>query len=257
MQGVIAEVGPVPERGRAAAMRGRAGPLVAGLLSGVGLLCGPASAAQAADDAEGAARTVVCESTDMGWNHCRADVGGRVSLLRKLSDGSSTCIRGTDWGTDATGIWVARGCRAEFGIGDGGTGASIPLARCESDNGLTVSCAVRLRDTPVRLYRQLSSFPCRQGKTWGTRRNEIWVSRGCRADFELGRDDGSGFASLPLRTTCESNKGRRNRCYLGVVDGVTLERQLSRSQCVLDKSWGWDRDGIWVDEGCRAEFVVR
>lgn len=232
--------------------------MVAGLLSGSGLLCGQAAATpSAAGDAGPPTRNVVCESADMGWNHCKADTGGRVTLLRKLSDDDTTCIRGTDWGIDATGIWVARGCRAEFSTGNQSDNAAIPLIRCESSNGLTNSCSVRLRDAPVRLYRQLSSFPCKQGKTWGVRRNEIWVSRGCRADFELGQEDGSGFASGPLRVTCESTKGRRNRCYLGVTTGVVLERQLSRAQCVLDKSWGWDRDGIWVDDGCRADFVVR
>ena len=233
--------------------------MMAGLLSGSGLLCGQTAATPSAvaGDAGPSARNVVCESADMGWNHCKADTSGGVTLLRKLSDDDTTCIRGTDWGTDASGIWVARGCRAEFSTGDQPDSTAIQLIRCESGNGLTSSCPVRLRDAPVRLYRQLSAFPCKQGKTWGVRRNEIWVSRGCRADFELGLEDGGGFASGPLRVTCESSKGRRNRCYLGVTTGVTLERQLSRAQCVLDKSWGWDRDGIWVDDGCRAEFVVR
>ena len=38
--------------------------------------------------------------------------------------------------------------------------------------------------------------------------------------------------------------------------GVRLHKQLSREACVQGVSWGFDRDGIWVDQGCRAEFVV-
>ena len=38
--------------------------------------------------------------------------------------------------------------------------------------------------------------------------------------------------------------------------GVRLARQLSREACVEGVSWGFDRDGIWVDKGCRAEFEV-
>ncbi|MFN2240619.1 MAG: DUF3011 domain-containing protein, partial [Thermoanaerobaculia bacterium] len=29
------------------------------------------------------------------------------------------------------------------------------------------------------------------------------------------------------------------------------------SPCVRNQTWGEDRDGIWVDGGCRAEFAVR
>jgi hypothetical protein len=38
--------------------------------------------------------------------------------------------------------------------------------------------------------------------------------------------------------------------------GVRLVKQLSREACVEGVSWGFDRDGIWVDQGCRAEFEV-
>jgi Protein of unknown function (DUF3011) len=38
--------------------------------------------------------------------------------------------------------------------------------------------------------------------------------------------------------------------------GVRLVKQLSREACVEGVSWGFDRDGIWVDKGCRAEFAV-
>ena len=38
--------------------------------------------------------------------------------------------------------------------------------------------------------RKLSDAPCIQGRTWGYDRNRIWVDRGCRALFEVGRDSG-------------------------------------------------------------------
>ena len=39
----------------------------------------------------------------------------------------------------------------------------------------------------VRVYRQLSSGPCRQGEDWGYDQRGIWVDHGCRAEFAVGR----------------------------------------------------------------------
>jgi hypothetical protein len=40
------------------------------------------------------------------------------------------------------------------------------------------------------------------------------------------------------------------------LNGVTLSRQLSDSGCVQGKTWGYDANGIWVSNGCRAEFTL-
>jgi len=37
---------------------------------------------------------------------------------------------------------------------------------------------------------------------------------------------------------------------------VRLVKQNSESPCTEGRSWGSDNDGIWVDDGCRAEFSV-
>jgi Protein of unknown function (DUF3011) len=39
----------------------------------------------------------------------------------------------------------------------------------------------------VRLVRQRSDTDCILGRTWGYDPRGIWVDRGCRADFEVGR----------------------------------------------------------------------
>ena len=56
---------------------------------------------------------------------------------------------------------------------------------------------------------------------------------------------------------CESNNGRRNYCGNFDPDQVRFERQISGSPCVQGRSWGVDRRGLWVDNGCRAFFRVR
>lgn len=58
---------------------------------------------------------VRCESKDHHYRYCRTDVGsGRVTVDRELSD--SGCQYGRSWGYDDGGIWVDRGCRAEFDV---------------------------------------------------------------------------------------------------------------------------------------------
>ena len=58
------------------------------------------------------ARTFICESHSNQTQHCPADTVGGVQLLRQLSE--SDCREGQTWGYDRQGIWVSRGCRAEF-----------------------------------------------------------------------------------------------------------------------------------------------
>ncbi|WP_425611769.1 DUF3011 domain-containing protein [Xanthomonas hawaiiensis] len=211
------------------------------------------SPAQDADAYDAA--VVRCESRDMTWVHCPMSTDQGVQLVRQLSD--NDCIRGSEWGSDATGVWVTLGCRAEFRPNpvEAPRSAMRRVLRCESDGRLE-SCPVMLRGAPVRLMRQLSSVPCREERSWGVRRNEIWVARGCRGEFEIGAADGSGFPAGPRPVLCESKGKARRRCGVSVLDHVELRRQLSGAPCVQNDSWGWDRDGIWVDKGCRAEFSV-
>jgi hypothetical protein len=55
---------------------------------------------------------------------------------------------------------------------------------------------------------------------------------------------------------CESNDGRTRYCAANVRGGVRLTRQLSRTDCIQGRNWGYDNRGIWVAGGCRAEFVT-
>jgi len=238
--------------------------LCAGLLRALALAAAlglvPANAAVAEPVGAGAGASsdptlVRCESRDMARTHCPMDTRNGVELVRQLS--SNPCIRGSEWDIEREGVWVALGCRGEFRPLRG-PAAKVQMrrvVRCESD-GRQSSCPVMLRGAPVRLLRQRSVWPCKEGRSWGVRRNEIWVSRGCDGEFEVGAEDGSGFVDVPRLVTCESKSKARRLCGITVERGVRLQRQLSASACVEGTSWGWSRDGVWVDDGCRAEFVV-
>lgn len=129
---------------------------------------------------------------------------------------------------------------------------------CASDDMKRHLCRV---DTSrgVTMVNQRSGSPCIQGQTWGYSRQGIWVDRGCRADFYLAanyRPGGPGYGGRPVTITCSSNNGKRNYCAADTSRGVRLSNQRSGSPCVQGQTWGWDNRGIWVDRGCRADFVT-
>jgi len=55
---------------------------------------------------------------------------------------------------------------------------------------------------------------------------------------------------------CESQGGRYQVCSANTSGGVRLTQQLSSQGCWQNDTWGYDRNRIWVDRGCRAEFKV-
>ena len=123
------------------------------------------------------------------------------------------------------------------------------LVRCESQDRRTRYCGVDTRGG-VRLMRRLSEHRCVRGQDWGVNERGIWVSHGCRAEFEVGYDYRYG-----RRFRCESNDNRTKHCSTDTRYGVRLVRQLSRNACVEGRSWGVGRNSVWVSRGCRGEFV--
>ncbi len=83
-------------------------------------------------------------------------------------------------------------------LGAGLAAAQGGIVRCESINYRNTEC--RIDGRPVALVRQLSTPPgdCIEGRTWGYNdaNSTVWVSNGCRAEFQVGR--GSGAARIVL-----------------------------------------------------------
>jgi hypothetical protein len=61
------------------------------------------------------ARTFYCSSDDFNFRGCRVDTYGGVRLIRQRSE--APCVFGQTWGLDERGVWVDRGCRADFAVG--------------------------------------------------------------------------------------------------------------------------------------------
>ena len=197
---------------------------------------------------------VRCESARGRGRDCQADTRAGVRLVKQLS--RSPCVEGQSWGVRPGEIWVKAGCRGEFAINEPGPHVDGPrVLRCESGGGGRRHCATDTRGG-VKLLRQLSRAPCIHHSTWSFDRNSIWVSQGCRAEFQIGADVATDEALGPQSFRCESDRGRERRCDVGVWKGAQLTRQLSKSPCVQNHSWGWDARGVWVSRGCRGEFTV-
>ena len=130
---------------------------------------------------------IYCASNSGGRVVCPTDVSGGVTLARQRSD--SPCVYGSTWGYDRRGIWVDRGCRADFQMGGSNwvppVRPGVSVLTCSSNDGRRNFCAANTR-SGVRLVRQRSDADCIYGQTWGNDRRQIWVDRGCRADFEVG-----------------------------------------------------------------------
>ncbi len=58
---------------------------------------------------------IYCSSDNMRRKVCPINTQGGVRIIRQRSD--ADCIYGRTWGYDARGIWVDRGCRADFEVG--------------------------------------------------------------------------------------------------------------------------------------------
>jgi hypothetical protein len=65
------------------------------------------------------------------------------------------------------------------------------------------------------------------------------------------------FAAAQQSLKCEANNQNRKYCGSYSPDQVRFERQISGSPCIEGRTWGVDREGLWVAQGCRAIFVVR
>ncbi len=138
--------------------------------------------------------------------------------------------------------------------------AAVARIKCESWNFQPASCPVDRIDD-VRLVERQGG-DCRQGRDWRYDRRAISVFNGCRAVFEVrysGNYGGGGYPPPPppqgVSIRCESWQYQPQRCPANTSGGVRITRVLG-GDCQQGRTWGWDRGGIWVNGGCRAEFVT-
>src|SRR5687768_16553899 len=139
---------------------------------------------------------------------------------------------------------------------------------CSSTDGRRNECSADLRGYTVRHVDQSSRTECIVGRNWGYNDRGVWVDDGCRATFSFdkarGGDHPRSYGERDLtysgereqRVTCESKDGRRNECDMDLRGyRIADVREKSRADCDIGRNFGYDDRGVWVDEGCRAEFI--
>jgi hypothetical protein len=156
-----------------------------------------------------------------------------------------------------------------YGNGPGYGGGYGDAVDCKSSGYNLQRCPVPWRD--AQLVRQLSDTPCRRGQNWGFDRQGLWVDRGCGGRFVAadGRGHGPGYGgggdwrpgagwNHRFDVSCSSPQYQRYFCQVDAGgDGrIYLSRQTSKSACIEGRTWGWNRAGIWVDQGCAGVFTV-
>ncbi|XP_012939059.1 lectin ADEL [Aplysia californica] len=98
---------------------------------------------------------------------------------------AAQCTQGTSYGFAKDLMWVDKGCRADFQV-------CYLAGNCWKTNVSSwkykfftqvldgVSCIYSMK-----VVKQISAADCQLGSTFGFIANNVWVDKGCRADFEI------------------------------------------------------------------------
>jgi Protein of unknown function (DUF3011) len=214
----------------------------------------------------GGSTRLTCSSPINGRQECPLPAGTVAKFVSQV--GNRPCRLNVTYGFKPGFAWVQQGCQAVFeitGRGEqgGNTGSYTTRLTCESEGTARQQCPIA-GATSIRLVRQISTNPCRLNQTYGIGFGHVWVSNGCRGEFEVtvgGAQARPPYyrpgTGLSTRLTCESSNGQRNECRIRNGAQVQLVKQLSSSACVRNSSWGTGYGVLWVDKGCRGEFEVR
>ena len=227
--------------------------------------------------------TINCTSQGNAARTCRLPANTQ-SVIFAGPDRSNRCREGETWRRQGNTLRVTGGCGGTFqamvyqGGGQGGQqggnwggnwgggnqqGFAGEVA-CRSRENRTERCAVNTENR-VQMLQQYSNAPCIEGRTWSYNRNRIEVRNGCQARFGYGFGNwsggggsggnwGGGQQGFANQLECRSNNNRYQRCSANTQGRVEMLRQFSSTSCVQGRSWGYDGNSIWVDNGCQARF---
>lgn len=199
--------------------------------------------------------TVRCESSSRETVHCKADTRGGVTLKRQLS--RAGCWYDETWGFDSRSIWVSNGCRADFSLGQHGSGSSS-----QSKPGAASGQGLSGGDVAAGAAAALVVGAIAAAAIASNRNRDDDDDRNhydCRRRDQRGRclDGGVDPWNRDQLVRCESPGYKERYCRVNTRRGVELYRQISKTRCRYRSNWGYDRKGIWVDKGCAADFVIR
>jgi hypothetical protein len=175
-----------------------------------------------------AAETVVRCNSRGARKVCAADTRGGVSLRYQYSEAG--CWQNDTWGYDAKGIWVSNGCQADFSVG------APPPPR------------------PAKSGGDDKSGDALAGLLIGALAGAAITA----AVTNKNNNNNNGYYDgYERQVSCNSNDMGPRQCVVGRIRYAEIARQYSGSPCIYGQTWGYERNFIWVDRGCRADFWVR
>ena len=162
-------------------------------------------------------------------NYCAADTRGGVRLVTQYS--KHGCYQGDSWGYDRNRIGVSNGCRAQFQTGDA---YSEHSEHSDHDNKHAAAAAVVALGVlgAVALANRHNN------------ENEYRYNDDNEYRYESPPNRSYGYAPEQV-VRCESRDNDDQYCAARVGRGrVEIQRQLSKSACRFNSSWGYDRNSI-------------
>ncbi|GFR85723.1 D-galacturonic acid binding lectin [Elysia marginata] len=117
-------------------------------------------------------------------------------------------------------------------------------------NRLTVNEAAHVTSiTPEKVF---SNSACVPGVGYGHFGTEIWVNKGCRAEFKVCFTHGAN-----AEVTCSSKGHGHKACHAPAnVSSVVVKKQYSKAPCIHGVSYRIVGPSLEVLNGCRATFVI-
>lgn len=192
------------------------------------------------------ASTVTCESKGGAYRSCSVDTRNGVRLSRQLS--SQGCWQNDTWGYDRNRIWVDRGCRAEFQVGNHNSNSS------SNSDAAAAAVVVGLAAAAIIASNKNDDH---RNDNYNNNYNDRYNDNYRNDRYNDNRYGYNGYGGDPRRTfTCESKSSRLTYCTVPTRGHVEVYKQRSSSPCTYGRSWGLDGNRVWVDDGCRAEFAV-
>lgn len=140
--------------------------------------------------------TILCSSDNGQRRYCRADTRRGVRLIRQVR---GLGCRPATWGYDARGVWVDRGCQAEFDL-SGGTGTeSGPMKPITAGTAISVRTSEPI-DVQKSDGQELSGTVCQDVLA---ENGDIAIPRGSYAKLIVKSSSG----------TTRSSEGGHERAY--------------------------------------------
>ncbi len=231
-----------------------------------------------------------CSSDDGQLHSCRVNTDQPIQFVRQRS--SAQCVEGETYGINRGGVWVTNGCRADFAVGNteqtynnghynqqGAYNNGRDYDQDDRDND---------RDRDDRYRDQNGNWHSRHHRDHDNdRNNNGYYSQNGPYDnndnrpydrqgtyngpynngsYNNGGYVGAGPQQHPNvyygkykdgKTTCSAEQGTGPvYCQTdGALSDATITKQ--NGNCQRGQNWDINSDGLWVADGCSAEFQIQ